>query len=72
MIKKDRFVLQKKLGNISTLIDQVKIKERVEQLGKQISEHFCGEEITVVCILKGSFMFCADLFPLPFWSQDFV
>ena len=37
------------------------IKKRVEELGKQISEEYAGKEIILVCILKGSFAFTADL-----------
>ena len=37
------------------------IKKRVQELGKQISEEYAGKEIILVCILKGSFAFTADL-----------
>lgn len=44
-----------------TLISEEDIALRIEALGKAITEDFEGEELTVVCILKGAFMFCSDL-----------
>jgi hypoxanthine phosphoribosyltransferase len=43
------------------LISQDEIAERVEELGRQISEDYNGEELVVLCVLKGAFMFCSDL-----------
>jgi hypoxanthine phosphoribosyltransferase len=43
------------------LISEEEIALRVEALGKAITEEFEGAELTVVCVLKGAFMFCADL-----------
>ncbi len=37
------------------------IQERIAALGKQISEEYKGEEVIAVCILRGAFMFAADL-----------
>ena len=37
------------------------ITERIAELGEEISEDFKGKELTMVCVLKGSFMFFADL-----------
>lgn len=43
------------------LYDEEQIARRVRELGAQITEDFRGEEITLVCILKGSCVFFADL-----------
>ncbi len=43
------------------LISEEEIALRVEALAKAINEDFAGEEVTVICILKGAFMFCSDL-----------
>lgn len=43
------------------LISEEEIALRVEALGKAITEEFEGEELTVICVLKGAFMFCSDL-----------
>lgn len=37
------------------------IQKRVEELGKQIAEDYAGKKILVVSLLKGSFIFTADL-----------
>lgn len=46
---------------LELLIPSSKIEERIQQLGKKISEDFKNEEIFAIGILKGSFMFFADL-----------
>ncbi len=43
------------------LITEEEIKQRLKALGKEISEDFNGETVIAVCILKGAFMFTADL-----------
>lgn len=43
------------------LFTEEQIKARVEELGKQISADFKGEDIVVIGLLKGCFMFIADL-----------
>lgn len=48
-------------GEIETLIDQDRISARVKALGAQITEDYAGRELVLVCVLKGSFLFCADL-----------
>ena len=45
----------------SVFISEQKISQRVKELGEQISAHYQGEKLTVICVLKGSFIFCADL-----------
>jgi hypoxanthine phosphoribosyltransferase len=37
------------------------IQKRVKELGEQISKDFHGEELIVIGVLKGSFVYCADL-----------
>jgi len=46
---------------LELLISSSEIEEKVKQLGKKISEDFKNEEILAIGILKGSFMFFADL-----------
>jgi hypoxanthine phosphoribosyltransferase len=43
------------------LITSAKLKKRVKELGNEISLHYKKEEIVVLCILKGGFIFAADL-----------
>ena len=47
---------------VDTLIEEKDIKKRVNQLGKQISEEYKEtDKLIVVGLLRGSFMFIADL-----------
>lgn len=43
------------------LLDEQQIKERIIELGKQITEEYEGESILMVGILKGAMIFLADL-----------
>lgn len=47
--------------NTTKLIDEKKIAARVKELGAEITKLCSREEWIVVCVLKGSFMFFADL-----------
>ncbi|MFO1520079.1 MAG: hypoxanthine phosphoribosyltransferase [bacterium] len=42
-------------------INAERIKERVRELGAEITRDFAGRELTVVGVLKGAFLFMADL-----------
>ena len=46
---------------VKTLITKEQIANRIAEIGAQISKDYVGKELTVVCILKGSFIFVADL-----------
>ena len=43
------------------LVSEEKIAERIEMLGKQITEEYQGKDLTIVCIMKGCIPFVADL-----------
>ena len=45
----------------STLISADKIAERIGEMGKEITSAYEGEPVTVICVLKGAFIFAADL-----------
>jgi len=45
----------------TVILDQKTIARRVRQLGSQISRDYRGQELTVVCILTGAFIFTCDL-----------
>ena len=47
--------------SFETYISQEDIAKRVKELGKEITEAFQGEELIVVGVLNGAFMFVADL-----------
>ena len=42
-------------------IPRERIRERIETLGRDIASDYAGRELVLVCVLKGSFIFCADL-----------
>ena len=46
---------------IKVMIPEEEVLARIEELGKQISEEYAGEEVHLICILKGSVMFMSDL-----------
>lgn len=46
---------------IRVMIDQKTLEDRIQELGKQISEDYAGEEVKLVCILKGGVMFMTQL-----------
>ena len=46
---------------IKPLIDAGAIAARVAELGRAITHDFLGEELVVVPVLKGSYVFAADL-----------
>lgn len=43
------------------LVSKEEIEEFCERIGKQITADYAGEEVYLICVLKGSFMFMADL-----------
>ena len=47
--------------NIKTLIDEATIQARVRELGAKITQDYEGKEVVLVPVLKGSFIFAADL-----------
>lgn len=49
------------MEKVEELISEKEILAKVEEIGKQISDDFKGGDITIVSVLKGSFIFTADL-----------
>jgi hypoxanthine phosphoribosyltransferase len=43
------------------LITEDEIAYRIEALGKAITKDFENEDLVVICVLKGAFVFCSDL-----------
>ncbi len=48
-------------NRISELISAPKIAARIAELGQQIAADYAGQELVLVGVLKGSFVFLADL-----------
>ena len=49
------------MKEIKVLIDEQKLQNRISEIAKQIEEEYKNKEITLICILKGSVLFTADL-----------
>lgn len=47
--------------HVDVLLPSEKIQERVQELGREITRDFAGQKVTMVGILKGCFVFFADL-----------
>jgi hypoxanthine phosphoribosyltransferase len=46
---------------ISTMLAAEQIAKRTRELGAEISREYAGKKLVLVCVLKGSFVFTADL-----------
>jgi hypoxanthine phosphoribosyltransferase len=51
--------MERVLGKV--LISSEQIAQRTRQIGQQVSQDYAGKSVTLVAILKGSFMFLADV-----------
>jgi hypoxanthine phosphoribosyltransferase len=49
------------LDSLKILFTRERIAEQVRRLGREIDGDYQGREILLVCVLKGSFLFFADL-----------
>ena len=47
--------------NPEVLLSEEEIALRILDLGNAITKDFQGEDLVVICVLKGAFMFCSDL-----------
>ncbi|MEN8200322.1 MAG: phosphoribosyltransferase family protein, partial [Thermodesulfobacteriota bacterium] len=47
--------------NNNLVLDSQRIQERVHELGREISSDYGGKELLVIGVLKGAFIFMADL-----------
>lgn len=54
-------MLDKKIEDLKTLFSKEEIEKRTEELAQQINKDFGNEELTLICVLKGSSMFFCDL-----------
>ncbi len=48
-------------AQIDVMLSEDQIQERIKGLASEIRKDFGNEEIILLCILKGSYIFCADL-----------
>ena len=43
------------------ILSRSEIDRRVEELGREITSHYSGKDLVVIGVLKGAFVFLADL-----------
>ncbi len=48
-------------NNVEVLISRAQLAARVEELGRQITSDYAGRSLVLLSVLKGSFVFTADL-----------
>lgn len=46
---------------IKTLLTREEVEKRIKELAKEIEKDYCGKELLVIGLLKGSIMFMSDL-----------
>lgn len=46
---------------ISVMIDEKKVDQRIEEIGKEISKAYEGKCVHMICVLKGSVFFACEL-----------
>ena len=49
------------MAKISVLVSREELKAKTEELAKRISEDYEGKDLLLVGVLKGGFVFMADL-----------
>ncbi len=65
-------------GRIEKLVPMItadEIQARIQELGRQISQDYAGQEVVALAVLKGSVLFFADLLralDLPLLTTDFL
>lgn len=47
--------------NLTLLYGEQEIQRRLDGLAEEITRHYAGEPLVVICVLKGAFMFFSDL-----------
>ena len=47
--------------DIHVLYSQEELQKRIKELAEELNNHFKGEDIFAICVLKGSVMFFTDL-----------
>ena len=50
-----------KIENLKVLFDENQLQKRIIELANELNNLYKGEEVTVVCVLKGAVMFAVDL-----------
>ena len=46
---------------ISVMISEENVDKRIQELGEQISKDYAGQEVHLICVLKGGSFFMCEL-----------
>lgn len=46
---------------VEVLVNEEKVAERIEELGRKISEDYAGKQVHLICVLKGGVFFMCEL-----------
>lgn len=49
------------MSNIEEILSSEELDERVQELAEEINDHYQDEEVTILTVLNGAFIFAADL-----------
>jgi len=47
--------------HVEVMLSEEKVDERIEQIGRQISQDYAGKQVHLVCVLKGGSFFMCEL-----------
>ncbi len=64
-----------RIKELKIVFSEEQIRQRVAELAAEINTLYCDEELVIICVLKGGFMFFTDLvraLDLPDMEMDFV
>ena len=46
---------------INVMIPEEEVTQRIEEIGKKISEDYAGKQVHMICVLKGGVFFMCEL-----------
>lgn len=46
---------------IKVLVPEEQVNQRIEELGRKISEDYAGRHVHLICVLKGGVFLCVNL-----------
>jgi len=49
------------LENLPVLLEQDEIQAKIAEIAEQIDKDYQGEDVVVICVLKGAVFFTVDL-----------
>lgn len=56
-----KMLMEEKLMDLKVLLSEEEIQDRLTQMAREIDTYYKGEEILVICVLRGAIYFMTDL-----------